>query len=130
MNLVFVWFDFQSKVANSIWFDFQSKKIKLSCWIHLYDRTNTFSFLFCSYYFGIKKCLKFIILYKYDESCYNFNINNRIKSLRDGTGRHPGFRNQCTCACRFESDRRHEYFVCFFWFKNIGLIKFKTIINL
>ena len=34
-------------------------------------------------------------------------IHSIVTGLRDGTGRHPGFRNQCTCACRFESDRRH-----------------------
>ena len=43
-------------------------------------------------------------------------------SLRDGTGRHPGFRNQCTCACRFESDRRQIFFEMFTFFKKKFII--------
>ena len=46
--------------------------------------------------------------------------NEFLLSLRDGTGRHPGFRNQCTCACRFESDRRQIILFSFLLFNLKG----------
>ena len=67
-----------------------------------------------------------------------------FQSLRDGTGRHPGFRNQCTCACRFESDRRHflnkkiskifnfqktNKLVIFFMYRHMNVESFKSFEN-
>lgn len=47
-----------------------------------------------------------ILLDKNNKLRYNMFYINYKNSLRDGIGRHPGFRNQCRKACRFKSGRR------------------------